>query len=48
MMRGHPFPRPTAYTNQLGTGAILAAVGINFAIILAIGHFATRGFIVWP
>lgn len=48
MIDPHIFARPTSYTHQLGTWAILAGAGINVAIILGVMYYATRGIIVWP
>lgn len=48
MIDPHIFARPTSYTHQLGTWAILAGAAINLAIIFAVVYFSTRGIVVWP
>lgn len=48
MIDPHIFARPTSYTHQLGTWAILAACGIYLAIIFGCIYYATRGIVVWP
>ena len=47
MMRRHPFSRPTSYTHQLGTGAILVAVAAYVALFIGFMFGLTRHMILW-
>jgi hypothetical protein len=47
MMRRHPFSRPTDYTHQLATGAVVAAAAIYVALFVGFLYLITPSFLHW-
>lgn len=47
MMRRHIFSRPTSYTHQLATGAVIVAMLIYFGLFLLVMRAVTPSFIHW-
>jgi len=47
MMRRHVFSRPTSYTHQIGTGAIVTAVAIYVVLFLGFLWAITPSLIRW-
>lgn len=48
MMRRHPFSRPTSYTHQIGTAAVVVATLIYLSLFLFVMRAITPSFIIWP